>query len=76
VQLELLDCDWSAFWVVDAVLLADEDAELVLFCEAELDPPDTEPPAIVTGTFALTPFWSAFASELADCVVDASCDVP
>jgi hypothetical protein len=28
-----------AFWVVVAELLADEEAELVAFCVAELDPP-------------------------------------
>jgi len=39
---------------VDAVLLAEEVAELLLFCVAELGPLVTLPPAIVTGTFALT----------------------
>ena len=32
---------------------------------AELDPPNTDPPAIVTGTFALTAFCFASASAFA-----------
>jgi hypothetical protein len=59
---------------VDAVLDAEEVAELVLLCVAELDPPETLPPATTTGTLAFTPFWSAFASEVASWLVDASCD--
>lgn len=55
-QLELLVCDWLAVWSVDAVLDADDVAELLLLCEAELEPPDTLPPATVTGTLAFTPF--------------------
>jgi hypothetical protein len=38
---------------------------------AELDPPETFPPAIVTGTFALTAFWLAFALAFAFWVVAA-----
>jgi hypothetical protein len=57
---------------VDAVLVAEDVAELLLFCVAELLPLVTEPPEIVTGTFALTPFWSAFADELAVWLVEAS----
>jgi hypothetical protein len=54
------------------VLLAEESAELVLFCVAELFPLVTDPPATTTGTFALTAFWCASADESADWLVDAS----
>jgi hypothetical protein len=54
--LELLDCVWSADCVVSASFHADEVAELLLFCVAELEPPFTLPPATDTGMFALTPF--------------------
>jgi hypothetical protein len=56
---------------VFAVLLADDVAALELFCVAELVPPVTLPPAIVTGTFAFTACWFAFAELSADWVVDA-----
>ncbi|WCB96243.1 hypothetical protein DSM104299_05000 [Baekduia alba] len=39
------------------MLLAEESAELLLFCVAELLPLVTDPPATTTGTFALTAFW-------------------
>jgi hypothetical protein len=39
-----------------AVLSADDVAELLLLWVAELEPPVTSPPAIDTGTLALTPF--------------------
>jgi hypothetical protein len=39
-----------------ASLLACDVAELLLLCEAELEPPETSPPAMITGTFAFTPF--------------------
>jgi hypothetical protein len=42
--------------LVEALFDADDVAELLLFCEAELEPPETVPPAIETGTLALTPF--------------------
>jgi hypothetical protein len=42
--------------VVDAVLDAEEVAELLLLCVAELEPPETLPPATTTGTLAFTPF--------------------
>jgi hypothetical protein len=35
-------------------------------------PPVTSPPAIVTGTLALTEFWSALAFEAASCAVSAA----
>ena len=55
-----------ASWLV--VLVFDESALAELSADwlAELEPPLTEPPAIVTGTLALTAFWSADADEL-DC---------
>jgi hypothetical protein len=71
-QLLLLDWLWDELWSVDAVLDAEESAELLLFCVAELVPLVTLPPAIVTGTFALTACWSAFAVESAVWLVDAS----
>jgi len=44
---------------------ADESAELLLFCEAELLPLVTDPPLTMTGTFALTALWVASAEECA-----------
>jgi hypothetical protein len=84
-QLELLVCDCEPFWVVLAVLDADEEAVLLLFCVAELEPlgawfptdrepTDTPSPLTVTGTFALTPFWVALALELALCAVSEDCE--
>jgi hypothetical protein len=85
-QLELLVWDCDAFWVVLAVLDADELAVLLRFCEAELEPlagaappmvvvPTDTPSALtVTGTFALTAFWVALALELALCVVSEDCE--
>ena len=66
-QLELLDCDWVAFWFVEAEFDADELAVFVLFCVAELEPAgpglpiacpatETPPPSTTTGTLALTAF--------------------
>jgi hypothetical protein len=37
-------------------LEADESAEFELYCVAEEFPPCTSPPAMETGTLALTPF--------------------
>ena len=50
---------------------ASELAELLSVWAAELLPAVTSPPATMTGTFALTPFWSAVADESADWSVDA-----
>jgi len=74
-----------ALWFVDAVLVADEFAVLLRFCDAELDPlgaadptvrvpTETPSPLTVTGTFALTAFWSALALELAVCAVPEFCE--
>ncbi len=52
-------------------LSASEAAVFVADWLAELDPPDTFPPAIVTGTFALTAFWLAVELAFAFWVVDA-----
>jgi len=84
-QLESLVWDWLAFWFVQEELDASDDAELFRFWFAELEPLDgavpivvgpteTPSPLTVTGTFALTPFWLAFASELALCVVSEDCE--
>jgi hypothetical protein len=84
-QLLLLDWDCDAFWVVLAVLEADELAVLLRLCDAELeplagteptvvDPTDTPSPVTVTGTLALTAFWVALALELALCVVSDVCE--
>ena len=56
-QLALVDWIWLAVWLVSAVLEASKLAELSRLCLAELSPPVTSPPAIATGTLALTPFW-------------------
>jgi hypothetical protein len=40
VQLPLDDWVWSLVWVVDASLDALDDAELLLLCVAELEPPE------------------------------------
>jgi len=84
-QLELLDWDCEEFWVVFAVLDADEVAALLAFWVAELEPlagamfpyvwepTDTPSPLTTTGTFALTAFWLALALELALCVVSEDC---
>ena len=48
---------------------------LLLFCVAELEPPDTLPPAIETGTLAFTPFCFAFAFESASWDVEAPWEV-
>jgi hypothetical protein len=50
---------------VSAEFDADEVAELSSFWLALLVPPLTEPPAIETGTLALTPFCVASADDLA-----------
>jgi len=44
---------------------ADESAELLLLCVAELLPLVTDPPLTMTGTLALTAFCLASAVELA-----------
>jgi hypothetical protein len=62
---------WGPFWVVSAELDASELAELSSVWLAELSPAVTSPPATMTGTFALTPFWVAVADESADWSVDA-----
>ena len=85
-QLELLVWVWLAFWLVLAVLDADEVAVLLAFCVAEdeplagamfpyvWEPTDTPSPLTTTGTFALTAFWLALALELALCVVSEFCE--
>jgi len=47
------------------VFVAEEVAELLLFCVAELLPLVTDPPETMTGTFALTALWLASAVECA-----------
>ena len=64
-QLDELLWDWEASWLVSAEFDADESAELSSFWLALLVPPLTEPPAIETGTLALTPFCVASAVDLA-----------
>ena len=60
-------CVWSSFvfGVVGDVGGGGEFA----FCVAELEPVLTLPPAIETGTFALTAVWSLFAAPMATCCV-------
>jgi hypothetical protein len=57
-QLSLLDWVWDESWEVLASLLAEESAELLRLCEAELGGSTNS-----TGAFALVPVWSAVASE-------------
>jgi hypothetical protein len=84
-QLEPLVWVWLAFWVVLAVLDADEFAALLRLCVAEAEPlagwepmvmlpTDTPSPLTVTGTFALTASCVALALELALCVVSEDCE--
>jgi hypothetical protein len=76
-----------AFWLVEALFDADELAELLRFCDAELEPPplgcprlmpptETPPPLTLTGTLAFTPFWCALADELELCAVPEFCESP
>jgi hypothetical protein len=65
-QLELLVWLCVADCVVSAELDAVDVAELSRDWLAELSPPYTSPPAIETGTLALTPFCLAPACESAD----------
>ena len=48
-------CDW--FWLVVALLATFVVAAEVAVCVAALGPAFTFPPAIETGTLALTAFW-------------------
>ena len=58
---------WS--WSVLALFETSVVAEELAFCVAELGPEFTLPPAIETGTFALTAFWWLLASPAASCEV-------
>jgi len=58
--------------VVDAELDADESALFSTSCEAELSPASMSPPAMFTGTLALSAFCVAVASESASWSVYAS----
>src|SRR6185436_17527818 len=64
---------WSCFWVVSASFFAFESALEAAAWLAELGPEVTLPPAMFTGTLALTAFWSLTAKESAFCVVSESC---
>ncbi len=66
-------CVAVACCCVFARLTAAAPAALPAVWFAELDPPVTLPPAMVTGTLALTAFWFAFASDFAFCSVAAPC---
>src|SRR5436190_1422833 len=63
-------CVGVAVCSVPLVFDAVEVAVLLLFCVAELAPLFTSPPAMLTGTFALTAFCLAFAFESASCFVE------
>ena len=58
---------WSVFALFETSALAFE----VAVCVAELEPLLTSPPAIDTGTLALTAFWSLFATPRANWSVSA-----
>src|SRR6476646_6108613 len=61
--------DWS--WSVFALFETSADAFDVAVCVALLGPEETFPPAIETGTFAFTAFWSLFAIPRAPWLVSA-----
>ena len=61
---------WS--WSVLALFETSVVAFDVAFCVALLGPEETFPPAIETGTFAFTAFWSLFATPTASWLVWAS----
>src|SRR5215210_1468716 len=58
---------WSVLALLDTSALAEE----LAVCDAVLGPELTLPPAIETGTFALTAFWSLLAIPIASCSVSA-----
>ena len=60
-------CVGFAVCVVVPVFVAVDVPEFDAFCVAELGPSETLPPAMLTGTLALTAFWSAVALESASC---------
>jgi uncharacterized membrane protein YjjB (DUF3815 family) len=57
---------WLLLWFVVPLLLELLFAPFEAVWFAALVPPVTLPPAMFTGTFALTAFWFAFAAEAAD----------
>ena len=67
------DWDWFAVWFVVLEFDADDVALLLRYCEAELSPPVTLPPPIVTGTLAFTASCLAFASLSAYWFVEEPC---
>ena len=73
LQLELpAVCVGIAVWFVVLSLVAEEVPVLLAFCVAVLGPLETLPPAMFTGTLALTAFWSAVAVESASWFVPDS----
>src|SRR5579884_2685706 len=66
-----LEVDWlcGLLWLVLDELLAEELLLLLTAWLAELLPPLTSPPAMFTGTLALTAFWWALAWDRAACSV-------
>src|SRR6185437_8620287 len=70
-QLEPADWVWLLLWSVLARLPAALSAPLVAVWLALLSPPWMSPPAMLTGTLALTAFWLASALERAACKVAA-----
>src|ERR1700761_3425946 len=70
-QLELADWFWLLFCSVPAALPAPLFAALSAFCAAVLAPPTMFPPAMLTGTLALTAFCEPSALEAASWPVSA-----
>jgi hypothetical protein len=64
---------WS--WSVFDLFLTSVSAVELAVCVAVLGPEVTLPPAMVTGTFAFTAFWSLLAIPAATCFVSA-CWIP
>src|SRR5919205_367185 len=80
-QLELPPvCVGFAVWVVPLMFAAVASAVFPAVCVAELEPPTTSCPAMLTGTLAFTAVCFAFASASASCFVNADwstvCDWP
>ena len=65
MQLDPAVCAWVLDWVVLALLPAPLSAPLAASWLALLEPADTLPAPMVTGTLAFTAVWSAFALDAA-----------
>src|SRR5436305_802218 len=71
-QPELVDWLWLLPWLVQALLFALLSALFAEFWLALLLPPETSPPATLTGVLPFTVFWWALACDRASCRVAAA----